>query len=120
MTPEFNSDVFEYNCNVQNYIDKIDIEALASDENANIEITGNENLQEGLNEILISVSLNDNEKTVYKINVNKEKKIQLEERKEIDYKTITIIIVAIIIIILIVIFIKKIKVQKNKRHARKH
>lgn len=122
ITPEFDKDIFEYNCNVQNYIRKIDVEANANDENANIEITGNENLKEGLNEILITVFLDGDEKTTYKINVNKETvdSIQKEERKT-DTKIIIVSIVVVIIILAIIILLYKItRRKKGIKHKGKH
>lgn len=111
ITPEFDKDTFEYNCEVASYIEKIDVEAIANDENANIEITGNENLQQGLNEILIAISLDDDETITYKINVYKEQTDEIQ-KGGIDYKTIVIIMIAIAIIGLIIFWMKSRKNHK--------
>lgn len=69
ISPEFNSEVYEYTANIQD-IESLNINAIANDENAKIEITGNENLIEGENIIYIVLTLD--EKTVtYKITANK-------------------------------------------------
>ena len=119
ITPEFNENIYEYNCKIQNDIQKIDVDATTNYDNADIEIIGNENLQEGLNEIIISISL-EGEKNTYKINVYKDKLEQIqEEKKESNTKNKNIIIVAIVIIsiicvISIILSIKKIKNTKSK------
>lgn len=117
ITPEFDKDIFEYNCSIQNHIEQLEIEAIANEESAKVEISGNENLQEGFNEIIISVSLEDNEKTVYKINVYKEKEQYINENNKIDYKTIIIIILVICLLLLTIVLIKRIK---NSKHKGKH
>ena len=106
LTPEFDKNIFEYNCNVSSYIDKIEVEANLSDNNAKVEIAGNENLQEGLNEIMISISF-ENEKTIYKIKADKEQKIKYVEKQSINYNNIIIAILIIVIILLCICFIKR-------------
>lgn len=122
INPEFDKDIFEYNCNVQNSIQKIDVEAIANVEKAKILITGNENLKEGLNEILITVFLDTEEKITYKINVNKEKVVNIQkEEKRIEDKNIIVIIVLIIsILALIILFYRSVKTNKSEKHKRKH
>lgn len=120
ITPEFDKDIFEYNCNVQSYIENVDVEAIANDENVKIEITGNKNLKEGLNEILITTSLDDEEKVVYKINVNKEKAIEVQEKaNKVDNKIIVGIVIVIIILFFIIFCSRKIR-KKDIKHKRKH
>ena len=80
-------------------------------ENAQIEINGNDGLQEGMNQIFISVSTDEGEKTTYKINVYKEIKQTKSQKNE--YKNIMILLICIVIIILVNIGIKKRK-KKNK------
>lgn len=114
ITPQFDKDIFEYSCNIQNDIDKIDIEAVANDSDYYIEIIGNENLKEGQNEIIISVSKNDDEKTIYKINVNREKAMQLQETNKNKYAYIIFIVIVFIILLLLIIYIMK----KQKKHGK--
>jgi hypothetical protein len=78
-TPEFLSDVFEYQINLDENlsdITKLDIEAIASQDDCKVEIAGNENLQEGENIITITLTSKDGETIVtYKIIVTKEAKV---------------------------------------------
>lgn len=117
-TPKFDNNIFKYDCNVPNYIEKIECKAEVNDSEAKVEISGNENLQEGLNEILISISL-ENEKTIYKINVNKEKKEQIQQENKSEYKYI-IIALSVIVILIIIICIVIINKAKRVEHKRKH
>ena len=117
-TPKFDNNIFKYDCNVPDYIEKIECKAEVNDSEAKVEISGNENLQEGLNEILISISL-ENEKTIYKINVNKERKgqIQQENKSESKYIIIALSVIVILIIIICIVIINK---AKRIEHKRKH
>ena len=83
LNPVFNFNVLEYALGqISHKVEKIDIEALANLEGATIEITGNENLQEGENIITITARIpKENiaegeevteEVKVYTIKVNKE------------------------------------------------
>ena len=70
--PEFESDVFEYDIQVLNNIKSIDVEAIPENVNSQIEITGNTNLQDGLNIIKISVTSEDKmQSNIYIIKVTK-------------------------------------------------
>ena len=80
LTPEFIANIYEYNVekSIPNFVKTLEIEALANRENANIEITGNEELKSGKNEITIKVTLTNEEgleeQKTYKVIVNKEEK----------------------------------------------
>lgn len=80
LNPEFSTEVFEYTLKDLSYlISKLEVEVLANLEQAKIEITGNEELVEGPNTIIITVTMpseseeEENEVLTYKITVNKEK-----------------------------------------------
>ena len=78
--PQFQTDVYEYRIDLKEDLDKLDIEAIATEENANVEITGNENLQDGENIITILVKGDTEDKNVaYQIIVNKSVETQEEE-----------------------------------------
>ena len=111
LNPSFDSEIFTYNCSVANYIEKINIEAKSNEENSNIEIVGNDNLKEGLNEILITVKTSDNEEIVYKINVNKEKKEEIELKEDNQNKKI--VIIASITAICVIVLLSVIKIRKK-------
>lgn len=87
LSPNFDEETFEYSVNVTNE-EKLDIIAEANDENAEIEIEGNENFIDGENEVTITLTRKNNsneeeqneeneeensepEKTVYTIHVTK-------------------------------------------------
>ena len=75
LTPEFSSDVYSYETTIDmdsNDMSEVTVEAVASDEDATVEITGNTNLVEGENLINVIVKSGDSsEQTVYQITVNK-------------------------------------------------
>lgn len=72
LTPSFSSDVHEYKISITDTdISKLDLSAIANEENAKVEITGNENLKNGQNVITITVtSANGEDEVVYKIYAN--------------------------------------------------
>ena len=91
LEPEFKSDVFEYTVSIQD-LEELIIDAKPNIEDANIEITGNTELVEGEN--LVIIKLTKDEKLVeYKIKVNKtiapiveeeEQKPEEEEKEEVN------------------------------------
>ncbi len=112
LQPQFQTDIYEYKIDLKEDLDKLDIDAVATQENANIEISGNENLQEGENIITILVKgENEDENVAYQIIVNK----VLEQEKETLNKEKIIAISGIIALILIIVIIFiVIKVKKSK------
>lgn len=72
LNPGFNKDIFEYNVNVDSDVDELDISAIASNKNAKVEITGNKNLKEGNNVVLIKVTDENGISQYYRLNVNKD------------------------------------------------
>ena len=71
LTPEFSADVTEYDLNVDEDVDSIEIKGVADDENAKVEISGNDNLLMGINTVTIKVTSTDGTTKTYKINVIK-------------------------------------------------
>lgn len=70
---EFKPDVYNYSINIKSDVDILEIQAVASEEGATVEITGNEELKEGENIITIIVSSKDGEKkATYQIKATKE------------------------------------------------
>lgn len=70
---EFKPDVYSYSINIKSDVDILEIQAVASEEDATVEITGNEGLKEGENIITIIVSSKDGEKkATYQIKATKE------------------------------------------------
>lgn len=75
LTPKFDKDVTEYSLSVDNSVETLKIDAKAVDDNAKVEITGNDKLLEGENTIEIKVTAEDGTVRTYKINVTKGKEI---------------------------------------------
>ena len=73
LTPEFQSEVLEYDLGkIEFNIDKLNILTFTKNENAKVEIVGNENLKVGENEIKIIVTAEDGvTKKEYKLKVTK-------------------------------------------------
>lgn len=113
LQPQFQIDVYEYRIELKENLEKLDIKAIATQENASIEITGNENLQDGENIITILVKGDTEDKNVaYQIIVNK---VEQSQEKKIDKNKIVIIAGAtgIILIIAIIVIVKKIRNSKD-------
>ena len=71
LTPEFDSDTIEYTLNVPENVASLEIEAEPEDENAQVEITGNEQLLDGVNTIEITVTAEDGTERTYTVSVTK-------------------------------------------------
>ena len=71
MTPEFNSNITEYYLIVDLSVETISVTAIPADNKAKVEITGNNNLKEGENNIRITVTAEDETKKDYIIHVTK-------------------------------------------------
>ena len=70
----FEKNVLEYNINVLYDVDNIEVTAVPEDNKSKIEISGNENLNVGLNKIKILVIAEDGSEREYIINVDKKNK----------------------------------------------
>lgn len=77
-TPEFKEDVYNYYCNIDDDISKIDISFNEDnynegnyDYNENISIKGNENIPDGISQILITIKNEETYSKVYIIEVTK-------------------------------------------------
>ena len=92
--------VYEYRIELKENLDKLDIEAIATEENANVEITGNENLQDGENVITILVKGDTEDKNVaYQIIVNKSVENQEQETNTNSNKIKNIIIISTVAVL---------------------
>lgn len=75
--PEFSPEIEEYYFITDLNTNSLDITAIPEAQSANVAITGNKDLKEGLNKIFIEVSSSDNtNKSVYTINVTKTNDIE--------------------------------------------
>ena len=71
LTPAFSSNTTSYEMNVPNNVTGLDVTAIANDEHATVNTTGNSNWVVGENTIEITVTAEDNSQTVYTITVNR-------------------------------------------------
>ncbi len=119
LSPEFKTDVYEYNVNLKENLEKLNITALATKENSNIEITGNENLKEGENIITIIVKgENEAETVTYQIIVNKTLEKQEDTSNQTNQDKIKKIIILSVAGGVILIIIISAIVVKNKKSRR--
>lgn len=128
LNPVFDEDTFYYTSSlVDTELTSLNVNAVANDETANIEVIGADNLVDGENLINIIVS-NDDETTIYQVNVDvdmlgeKEKEVDnviTRVRKIINYALwgfagFLLVIVLILIIVLIRKIIKRKKYGKEE------
>lgn len=108
LSPKFSTSVYEYKVNVLDpSVTKLDISAEANNEDAKVEISGNSNLQNGENTIVITVTSQDGtEKVVYQIYVNKSSMAGTTNNKDNMALYIGVGVIALVIIIIIIIIIK--------------
>ena len=109
----FSPDKFEYEVSFKD-LEKLEIEAIANEEGAIIEISGNENLiEDGEHLITIMVSSADGTRTVnYQIKANKLKQEAQNIENKLNIKNIIIygaiaLVILVLIILLIVKYVKR-------------
>ncbi len=78
LEPDFSPDITEYSLTVGRDVENLVIEAVATDENATVEITGNNGLLLGENTVNIKVTAEDGTVRTYKINVTKVEQVGLK------------------------------------------
>ena len=119
LKPQFQTDVYEYKVELKEDLESLNITTLATKNNSNVEITGNENLQEGENVITIIVKgENEEETATYQIIVNKilikqEDTSNQDNQEKIKKAIILSVAGGVILIIVISIIIMKIKNSKK-------
>ena len=119
---KFKQNVYNYEVQIEDAMTKLDIEAVATAEDAVVEILGNEDLQKGENIITIIVSSKDGEeKVTYQIKAIKGKIIQEEEKVESASEPnlklyIYIGAFAVLLIALIIVVVYAIKHRKNDEY----
>ena len=77
---EFNYDIYEYNCTVNEKVQKLEIQKEAYEYNDLVEIIGADEIKYGENIITIKIK-KDEQEVIYNINVLKEGKKEIEETK---------------------------------------
>jgi len=86
LDPEFNKEVLEYYVNVNNEVTSLTLNYQTEDEQATVEVTGNENFSVGMNEVHIKVIASDNVvQKEYVLYVNR----AMSTNNYLDYITVT-------------------------------
>lgn len=113
----FDKNTFEYNLNVKNDVDKLDLLATSDNINDKVEIS-NQDLKVGENTITIKVTSTDGSSNEYKIKVTREEDTKVKEEvkevkveNKIDVKYILISLIAFIIIVVDILFVRN---KRNK------
>ena len=68
---DFNKDVLEYNIEVENLVDSVNVKALVNHETATYEVEGNTKLSVGTNSVKVKVTSESGDVRTYIINVNR-------------------------------------------------
>lgn len=121
----FDPDTYEYTVNLdeKSNLNKLNIKATANDENAIIEVVGNENLIVGENVITIMVTSEDGKENVtYQIIVNKPDTTNLTTKNDTNVNNKTFLFVAIgifaiAVLLIIFIIVKSRKKSKEQEEA---
>lgn len=124
LEPAFMTDIYEYKLKLIGTQEKLSIDADATEANAKVEITGNENLKDGENIITILVTDETGEKTAtYQITVDKSLidedafiKQQEEQKKQEKIKKMIFLGVVILVAIGFIITIILIRRRKNQEY----
>ena len=121
LEPEFSTNIYEYTAKLTEDKSNLEIETVASEENAKIEITGNENLQNGENIITILVTNEAGDKTAaYQITLNKnvidEEALAQQANIEKLEKQRTTILIGGSIVLVILIIIAVIIIRNRRRN----
>ena len=125
MTPEFETNVYEYTAKYIGEKTSLPIEVEPTDESYQVEIVGNEDLKEGENliTILVSTSAGENVAT-YQITVDKslvdEEALAREQaEKEQRQRTIIGAVVAVVVVLAVIVFII-IRRRRNRKFAEEY
>ena len=121
---DFDKNTDEYRITVRNDVTSLDISAMAEDYRSRVEITGNEEFEEGENTVIITVTAENGSVKEYKLIVEKEAKKQItpEENNSNNVEKIIIIILIVLVVfgLLYLIFkkddeeIEEVSVNKEK------
>lgn len=119
LKPEFKTDIYEYEVDYNGEDSKLDITAIATDVDYEVEITGNEDLEDGENYITILVSDKEgNNVATYQIKVNKtaedDEIIEIEgiNRKQI-FIIAGIVLGILLFIIIVIVIVKRIRNEED-------
>ena len=131
LTPEFSKDIYEYKIDIDENIEKLNIEPISNDKDITIEVKGNENLKIGDNLITITLKKDGVEEKTYNITVTKKENVkeetvtkinqdllnqeieQINKNLKIRQWTIRGIIIFVTILIIIIIILRYITVRNE-------
>lgn len=127
INPSFKSNIYEYTATIKAVMvgDSLNITAKANDENATVEIIGNENIQDGENVITILVNNETTkENATYQIIVDKQVELEIVEKtswlRPSTWGKEEIIKVAIILVLIIlIVFAVILKVNLSKESKKR-
>ena len=126
LSPSFNVGIYEYKATLTEDISSIEITATANNQDATIEIIGNENFQQGENIITILVKNEEKEENAtYQIIVNKnvtqvEGTVQTSWLKPATWgkeEIIKLAIILVLVILIIIAIILKVKITKESKNS---
>lgn len=107
----FEENVLEYTLKFSEIPNKLTIKAVSQSSDGRINITGNEDLEDG------SIILVSN--TLIETGITREYKLILEKNTSIsDNKNFILVSIVVLIIVMIILFVFEIKDRKMKRHAK--
>ena len=127
LNSKFDVETYEYTVELEEDINSLDIQVEANEENATVEVIGNENLKQGENTITILVTNNETQEVVtYQVIVNKNivQQEQIVQKSWLKPETwgkeekIKIAIIIVLIILIIWAIILKIKISKESDSKR--
>lgn len=112
----FNPDIYEYKISVKS-ASKLEIEAVANQSDAIVEILGNEDFEDGENLVTIMLKSADGSQTsTYQIIVTVGEVVEQVENNNVDNDmiyTILFAVIGLIVVVVIAIIVLKIKARKN-------
>ena len=133
----FDKETLEYSMNVESNISGLNVTAIPATTDIDVSISGNENLHDGMNEVVITLTSKEDQtvQTTYKITVNKAQSTllinesnqgSLENNNSRKNKMIALIICCVIFVVIILLIIwykkgkhstiSKEKFEKNMNH----
>ena len=109
----FDPDNLNYKLTVDGNTDSLDVEAIAKNPNAKVEITGNKNLKEGNNVVMVRVTDENGFTKSYQIDVEKKSKKILGLTLGQFIALLSLLLLLLAIIIMLIILIKRKNKQKE-------
>jgi len=128
LTPSFKVDTYEYNVELTEDLTSLEIQAESNDEDATVEIIGNENIEDGENVITIQVRNKEKDEiATYQIIVNKNLTVEevvaqmswLKPETWGKEEIFKLVIILVLIVLIICAVLLKISIGKENKKAKK-